>query len=539
MGTKEVWRKYAILVLGPAVALLVLCAFIVSNHFHDLDALSVSAYRMVDLIVLLGMPGLALSYLHGHYPKGSIPRSLVGVIFALFLTAYYLLILLGTGLQEALASAGMDWDLNRVLILVVLTSVFIGLEAVCELIDERKSWKRSIGHEVKERKTGPYRLRIEFDPRYGKMANGVKQAFSTYIVFVLVPTLLVVIASGITDDLDLSAPAALQLAYGQMYDCILLFGILLLVLNFARGLYQKGSAGRFAFGLGTIPFTVLFASTILLSTGLEEALQTNGLHIALSDVLPLILIYAFYIVIVEVAILVDNRRRWSRSIGRPVKAWKVDEDERRVHDFRVRHANFTMGTKYGRKGLTRYIVIPSLLIILARALLYSLEEFTSTHTGFGLPTISQAAADLVSRLEMLNVFLILIGLVIAACLLMRYSYPKGSYPRIVFTWGSALGLAAWTYSLYATFDMGSDFSLPIIGSFGIIDSIVSFVLLAIIILAAIRVVLAALELRSNREKFVDLKREIVERDAVEQGGVQTEEKTVVAVTATGGPSEPM
>lgn len=539
VGTKEVWSKYAILVLGPAVALIIICAFILSSHFHNLDALSVSAYRMVDLIVLLGIPGLAISYVHGHYPKGSVPRASAGLIFALYMTAYYFLVLLGTGLQEALTDAGMDWDINRILILVILTSVFIGLEAVGELIDERKNWKRSIGHEIKERKTGPNSVKIEFDPRNGKIADGVKQAFRAYIAFVLVPTLLVVVASGITDDLNLSHPAMLQLAYGRIYDCILLFGIILLALNFVRGLYPKGSAGRFAFGLATIPFTVFFASTILLSTGLEGALQANGLHMVLADVLPLILIYAFYIVIIEVAVLVDNRRRWSRSIGRRVKEWKAEEGERRIHDFRVRYANFTKGTKYGRKGLTQYIVIPSLLIILARALLYSLEEFTSTQTGFGMPSISQAAADMVSRLEMLNTFLILIGLGIAACMLMRNSYPKGSYPRMVFTCGSALGMAVWTYSLYATLDMGSGFSIPTIGSLSFITSIMSFVLLAIIILAAIRSILAVLELRSNREEFIDFKKAIIKLDAMEQGEVQTEEKKVVAVTATEGPSEQM
>ena len=243
----------------------------------------------------------------------------------------------------------------------------------------------------------------------------------------------------------------------------------------------------------------------------------------------------FYIVIVEVAILVDNRRRWSRSIGRPVKAWKADEDERRIHDLRVRHADFTMGTKYGRKGLTRYIVIPSLLIILARALLYSLEEFTSTQTGFGMPIISQAAADMVSRLELLSVFFIPIGLGIAACMLMRYSYPKGSYPRMIFTCGSALGMAVWTYSLFVTFDMGSGFDLPIIGSFGIITSIMSFVLLAIVVLVVVRCVLAVLELRSKREEFMDFTRDMIGQDALGQGEVQAAEK-VVAVTATGGPS---
>ena len=186
-------------------------------------------------------------------------------LFVPMMAMYFTLILPINEILVALSDVVMGLDVGRVLILVILISVFIGLEAVGEVIDEWKNKKRSLGHEAKS-KIKPYNVKAEFDPRCGSVANGVKQAFSTYIAFVLVPTLLVVIASGITDDLNLSDPALLQLAYGRMYDCIFLFGIILFVLNFVRGLYQKGSAGRFAFGLATIPFTVLFASTVLLST---------------------------------------------------------------------------------------------------------------------------------------------------------------------------------------------------------------------------------------------------------------------------------
>jgi hypothetical protein len=372
--------------------------------------------------------------MRGFYPKGSFGRLTFSLGYVLFLVVYIYLVLVGRGLNDWFFDNGIHFDYDLIVLLIMIIPAFQAIEALGELIDERKPWKARLGFPIKGKQLNVDSMLLDFNPRTGKIGNGAKAAKRSYIGWLLVPFLILSLVSGILDDVtQIANNVALAQEIGDIAGAIAPFALIIIALSFVWGFYPRGSFGRLTFGILKVPFILLLVNAIFLNGALEQALWNSDLKITLGPIIELFLIYAALVALIPVCELIDYRREWKFKVGRKLRALSAPE-KGLLTDFKLRYTRFVEGAKMARRTFRSYIITPVIFILVIRAVLISLNE----------PILNQA----LQGLQDLDSVVLSIGLVLVIVQFCRGSYRAGSFSRLCFGLIATGIIVLWTYTFF-------------------------------------------------------------------------------------------
>jgi len=392
---------------------------------------------MAWMAALLSLPLILLAWFRGFYPRGSLPRMTFGVAFALLTAVYLYFLLIQTGLQASLADLGFVIDVESIFLMLLLLVAFLLLKSVGEMADERKNWKRDVGLKVESKTLDPDSRWADLEPRYGKFEKGFKEGQRALLCFIVLPvivlTILPAILASLHDPIATSFVPILQ----AMIGVALLCGIPVVVLGFAKGCYPKGSGGRTMFALLMMAFIGVYLFALLLGGELEAAISAAGLPLDLDPIWGLLLVLVLFHGVMDLAELADYRRQWKVAIGRKVEPVQEEESHGLMLDFRPRYGRYLVGAKGAKSALKKYLIWPSISIIVLIAVIQVLMD------QFSLSQLSVIADDLRSITGVLLIFII----PVMVLTFLRGFYPKGSISRLSFAWGLCAALAFWLWSI--------------------------------------------------------------------------------------------
>jgi len=396
-------------------------------------ALRVGLTNAADAILLMGTPLLVIAWLYGLYKKGSFGRMTMGLAFAAFLVLFIFEVLMTSNLKQGLIDLGVHFNYELFVTLLLIVPAFVALGTLGEMVDERNTWRLSLDLPVKTRPLNLEGWFLDFNPRIGKIGDGTKLALRAYILFLIVPAVVLTLLSGTIGDANFQNSSGLASAFNQVLDAVILFGIIIVILSFFRGFYPKGTFARVLIGVLVVAVILIMLQAAFLNGGLESAFLNSGAVVDLDPILFALLFYASVGFVGVLAELMDNRRAWAKSIGRKVKPLPQEDKPSPLTDFRLRYAKFVKGTKESKKNIRKYIIWPTIILVIAIA---ALKTFNNSTLNAALPAL-------------LGLFTVLLAFSLPVIVLQffRGSYPRGSISRWVFGLIAVAFVALW-YNMF-------------------------------------------------------------------------------------------
>jgi hypothetical protein len=434
MAQGEARSKLLLLIIIPSLLFLLippLVSSLIDVPSEGLRLFTVLA-NIVGSLLLLGLVLLPIAWMRGFYPKGSFGRLAFSLAYVLFLIVYIFLVLVGHGLNDWFFDNGIHFDYDLMVLLVMIIPAFQAIEALGELIDERKPWKARLGFPVEGKQLNVDSMLLDFNLRTGKIRNGAKAAKRSYIGWLLIPFLIISLVSGILDDVtQIANNVALAQEIGNIASAIAPFALIIIALSFVWGFYPRGSFGRLTFGILKVPFILLLVNAIFLDGALEQALWNSDLRIGLGPIIELFLIYAALVALIALCELIDYRREWKFKVGRKLRTLSAPE-KGLLTDFKLRYTRFVEGAKMARRTFRSYIIMPVIFILVLRTALTSLND----------PILNQATQGL----QDLDLVVLSIGVVLVIVQFCRGSYRAGSFSRLCFGLIATGLIVLWTYT---------------------------------------------------------------------------------------------
>jgi hypothetical protein len=99
--------------------------------------------RIMDYLILLGVPITVLSFFRGYYPKGSRSRMTFGVLVAGLVCLWIWLVLAGGYLSVQFDDVGLSLNYMGFVLLFILAAALGGLYYVVEMLSYRQEWLAS------------------------------------------------------------------------------------------------------------------------------------------------------------------------------------------------------------------------------------------------------------------------------------------------------------------------------------------------------------------------------------------------------------
>ena len=385
-----------------------------------------------DLSTTLFFYGILVSifgFFRGFYPKGTVSRLLFSGIEASSLCLYFFFLFYASTLPDVLRQIDIQLDLPFFFLLSLVMPLLIAIMAAGELVDERSNWRKSLGLQVRSRPLNPGSKFLDFDPRIGKIGEGARLSLIAYISFVFVPVIFLTLISVTLEKNSFQNNQGMADAFKEVLDAIIPFSIFIVIFSFPRGFYPKGTFARVLFGAVVVVLILMLVDAAFLSGGLESAFLASGVIIDLDPVLLVILLYATLGFVVVAAELLDNRRKWMKGVGRKVEPWTKDDGQGMAMDFRVRYAAFVAGSNKGKGVFRRYIIYPTIIVVIVIAALEYLND----------PTYEAS----LNELQKLIGVTLLFGLLVVLAQFLRASYPKGSVSRLTFGLAVVFFIVTW------------------------------------------------------------------------------------------------
>jgi hypothetical protein len=438
--------------LVPSLSLTIF-VFLVSISRQSPDPALTSFLAVLGSIAwmaaLLSLPLIGLAWFRGFYPKGTVPRLVFGIAFALMIAVYLYLLLVASDLQTSLDGLGLTLDVQSIFLVLLLLVIFLLLKYVGEMADERRTWKRNNGMKVEVHRPNPEGRWADLDPHYGKFERGFKESQRALMFFIVLPVILLMILIAILATVQDPTVASFVPVLQDLSGVVLLYGIPVVALGFAKGFYLKGSGGRLLFALLMMVAIAVYLFALLLGGKVESAIVSAGLPLDLDAIWALLLVLVLFHGIMDVAEMLDNRRRWKIAIGRKVRPVVEEEHHDLLLDFRPRYGRYLTGCKEAKSALKKYVIVPGIIIIIMIAAVQALID------QFSLPQLSVILDDLRSISSVLLAF----ALPLLALTFLRGFYPKGSVSRLTFAWIVCGVLAGWLWSITLGGQFATDLEL--------------------------------------------------------------------------------
>jgi hypothetical protein len=393
---------------------------------------------IVGAILLLGIPMTVLAWFKGFYPKGTISRAVFDIGLSLTYMLLVFLILVLSEIPEAARSVEAVFPTWPIVAALLIWEAIEVLRAIGELREELRAWKLRTGHKVERRKprwqVSPDSLLFEISPEIGKTSRGLVSAEKTFFRFVIVPEVLVILALGATYAAGADSGPLFR-AMVQVVYLVPLFGLVLTAISFGRGFYPAGSLGRMLVGLLFVPGLFLYVFNTFLTTEVREAAGRAGLIVPYDLVVSLVIVSILFVGFLQVTEYIDARRAWMISVGKKIKPLKPIKKMTRLQEFRFRFGSTYEGTRWGRKGMVRYLYYTTILIII---LLTVIESSNYSISGIDLSRLDV-------NLRQTYVSIVVLAIFLASARAAYGFYPAGSTSKLAFGFLMCLVGASYTY----------------------------------------------------------------------------------------------
>jgi hypothetical protein len=393
---------------------------------------------IVGAILLLGIPMTVLAWFKGFYPKGTVSRVIFDIGLSLTYVLLIFLILVLSGIPEAARSVESVFPTWPIVAALLIWEAIEVLRAIGEFREERRSWKIRAGHKAERRKprwqVSPDSMLFEISPEIGKTSRGLVSAEKTFFRFVIVPEVLVILALGATYAAGADSGPLFR-AMVQVVYLVPLFGLVLTTISFGRGFYPAGSIGRMLVGLLFVPGLFLYVFNTFLTTEVREAAGRAGLIVPYDLVVSLVIVSILFVGFLQVTEYIDARRAWMVSVGKKIKPLKPIEKMTRLQEFRFRFGSTYEGTRWGRKGIVRYLYYTTIFIIILLTIIES--------SSYSIAGIDLSRLDV--NLRQTYVSIVVLAIFLASARAAYGFYPAGSTSKLAFGFLMCLVGASYTY----------------------------------------------------------------------------------------------
>jgi len=446
---ESIVKSYMTMVLWPMFVALTVIVVLSSRDTDETGSMLASMEFILGVAIAMGIPLMAVSWVHGLYPKGSFGRFASGSIFALLLALWLVLVLLVSNLQNTLADFGVALKLEWLFVLICLTPIFYFGGAVSELVDDRRAWRRKMGAEVKDIPLDLQSRFLDFDRRIGTCGKGNAKAWRAYLKFLVIPIAMLVVIDYVLNGLDLEAEDVIVASVSSAFGTVLLFGTAMVLIRFLHGFYPCGSLSRAVFGLASVPVLIMFAWAILINSGIENGLEQNYFTIDMTVVMLPVLMFVMFLAVFEVSELMDRRRAYRRSVGLVVKPYVPGELYNRHDDFRTFYASFANGASEGRIVLYKYALQILAIVILVAI---GVSVYQSPDSGGLNETVKSYLnpPDLDNRMDNMIFVLLILAIANTVWEFLAWSYRAGSCARLAYSGVVALLASQWAYSFWTS-----------------------------------------------------------------------------------------
>ena len=294
-------------------------------------ALANEMTRIAAAIAPIGLLIVIISFFFGYYPRGCFGRLVLGMAIAAVILLYVMAIFMNGELETAFRNSGLKIGLEPILSLFLFYAAISFIVPICELVDNRRKWKFKVGRPMKPLSPPAKGLFSDFKLRYARFVAGTKGARSALKKYVIVPVLIVTVIRAALMSIDLpSLPivdlAAMRDAINSLLDLntsIFIVGGAMVVVQFWRNSWGRGSFSRLVFGLGATGVGVLWTIVLLsglmsMNTNVQIGIPGTGFALDISGQLNQALQYIFIIAIVLSCLAgvkyfreyLHNRRFW-------------------------------------------------------------------------------------------------------------------------------------------------------------------------------------------------------------------------------------
>ncbi|MBI0583442.1 MAG: hypothetical protein ISF22_04360 [Methanomassiliicoccus sp.] len=393
---------------------------------------------IVGAILLMGVPMTVLAWFKGFYPKGTVSRTVFDIGLSLAFVLLIFLIFILSGLPQAAQTVGAAFPIWPIGLALIMWEVIEALRAVWEFREERRTWKVRAGLKVERKKprwqVPPESHLYELSPEIGKVSRGLVSAEKTFFRFVILPEVLVILGLGAAFGAGAESGPLFR-AMANLVYLIPLFGLLLTVISFGRGFYPAGSLGRMLVGLLLVPGLFLYVFNTFLTMEVQEAAERAGLIVPYELIVTLVIVTILFVGFLQVTELIDARRAWLISVGKPAKPLKPITRMNRRQEFRFRFGSTYEGTIWARKGMVRYLYYTTIIIIVLLTVIES--------SSFSIAGIDLSGLDV--NLRQTYVTIVLLAIPLAAARAAYGFYPAGSTSKLTFGILMCLVGASYTY----------------------------------------------------------------------------------------------
>lgn len=395
---------------------------------------------IVTAILLLGVPMAMLAWFKGFYPKGTVSRTVFDVALSITFVLLIFVIFVLSGLPQVAATVDAAFPVWPIGVALIMWEVIEVLRAVAELNEERRVWKTRVGYSVERKKrrthVSPSSRLFELSPEIGKTSRGLVSAEKMFFRFVIIPEVLVILGLGAAFAAGTDSGPLFRAMVNVVY-LVPLFGLILTLISFGQGYYPAGSLGRMLVGLLLVPGFFLYVFNTFLTPAVQEAAARAGLIIPYDLIVSLVIVSILFVGFLQVTELIDARRAWLISVGKETKPLKPIVKMTRPQEFRFRFGSTYEGTRWGRKGMVRYLYYTTILIVV---LLTVIESTSFTIAGIDLSRLD-------TNLRQTFVAIVLLAIPLASARAAYGFYPAGSTSKLTF--GLVMCLVGGSYTYWA------------------------------------------------------------------------------------------
>jgi hypothetical protein len=396
---------------------------------------------MGGLFLLLGIPMTVLAFFVGFYPKGTISRTLCDLFNSILFILLIYWLFIASGLPDIITDSGLIISLTPLILAILIWAVIDIIRVGAEYRDERRNWKKSVGYDVPSKKKKYFQIKPEskwydFSPSIGKFSRGAVDAKKEVLRWVTIPEIIILLAIG-----GMRSAGTTGTFYSIMQtwsESILIFGLLIALVAFLRGYFPPGTFSRLLFGLLLVPSLLLYVRGLELGGTLDDALKQVGLILPMPEINLLILIFIFFVGVMQFGEFGDSRRSWRIAVGKKVKPIKPIKKMSRLQEFRIRFGSKHQGIVWMRKGIVRYVYYTSIFIIV---LITIVDSLIYASVGVDLQALSNG-------LNGIFYTLIVIAIPLAAFRAFYGFYHAGSTSKLVFGLLVAVAGANYTYNAF-------------------------------------------------------------------------------------------
>ncbi|MDD1770284.1 MAG: hypothetical protein LUO79_04275, partial [Methanomassiliicoccales archaeon] len=267
----------------------------------------------------------------------------------------------------------------------------------------------------------PSGIGLDFSLRVGDPVKALKDAKREALFLVLIPAILLLIvvpavyatASGLSP-----AVVALLNDLSGIVDVVLLLGIIALPLAYVRGFYPKGSFSRMIFFILHSLFLVYYIYAVLVFSHLGDGLSGIGVHFDYNEAVLLLMLIPLFSIVVAVGEVVDERKNWKEKLGFPVKRKPLNTASAFL-DFNPRTGKLGDAAKACRRSYAFWLVLPLIALSIAAGAIRDTSQIINN-------------LALASEIDSIATAIIPVSIIIVVLSFPWGFYPKGSFGRFVF-----------------------------------------------------------------------------------------------------------